>query len=86
MVSSLPRREVVRKERAVSLLNAGARPLAKAEALLMRARMDFVELKRTGSRQVLPELLADVTKLKCEIEQLDTTIKAPMRDDGQDHS
>ena len=73
MANSLPRR----KERAVSLLNAGARPLAKAEALLMRTRIDFVELKRTGSRQVLPELLADVTKLKCEIEQLETTSKDP---------
>lgn len=38
----------------------------------MRTRIDLVELKRTGSRQVLPELLADVTKLKSEIEQLES--------------
>ena len=61
-----------RKERAVTLFNSGARPLEKAEELLMRTRIDLVELKRTGSRQVLPELLADVTKLKSEIEQLES--------------
>lgn len=73
MIGSLPRGEGGRKERAVTLLNAGARPLAKAEALLMRTRIDFVELKRTGSRQVLPKLLDDVNRLKSEIERLETT-------------
>ena len=62
----------VRKERAMSLLNRGARPLENVEDLLMRARVDLVELKRTGFREGLPELLADVTKLKSEIEQLES--------------
>ncbi len=60
-----------RKERAVNLLNSGARPLENVEDLLMRARVDLVELKRTGSRKGLPELVADVTKLKSEIERLE---------------
>jgi hypothetical protein len=60
----------VRKERAMSLLNRGARPLENVEDLLMRARVDLVELKRTGFREGLPELVADVTKLKREIDRL----------------
>ena len=59
-----------RKERAVRLLNSGARPLENVEDLLMRARVDLVELKRTGFREGLPELVADVTKLKREIDRL----------------
>jgi hypothetical protein len=31
----------------------------------------LVELKRTGSRKGLPELVADVTKLKSEIDRLE---------------
>jgi hypothetical protein len=62
-----------RKERAVRLLNSGARPLENVEDLLMRARVDLVELKRTGSREGLPELVADVTKLKREIDRLEKT-------------
>jgi len=38
---------------------------------LMRTRVDLAELKRTGAREGLPELLADVTELKSEIEQLE---------------
>jgi len=64
-----------RKERAVTLFKSGVRPVEKAEELLMRTRMELVELKRTGSRQVLPELLADVVKLKNEIEQLKSEIE-----------
>lgn len=64
-----------RRERAETLLSSGARPFEKAGELLMRARMDLVELKRTGSRQVLPQLLAEVTKLKREIERLERTFK-----------
>jgi hypothetical protein len=37
----------------------------------MRTRVDLAELKRTGAREGLPELLADVTELKSEIEQLE---------------
>jgi hypothetical protein len=59
-----------RKERAEILLNSGARPLENVEDLLMRARVGLVELKRTGFRQGLPQLVADVTKLKSEIERL----------------
>jgi hypothetical protein len=65
-----------RRERAVTLFESGVRPVEKAEELLMRARMELVELKRTGSRQVLPELLADVTKLKNEIEQLRSELES----------
>jgi len=61
----------VRKERAMSLLNRGARPLENVEDLLMRARVDLVELKRTGFREGLPELVADATKLKSEVERLE---------------
>jgi hypothetical protein len=60
-----------RNERATSLLNSGARPLENVEDLLMRARVDLAEIKRTGAREGLPELLADVTKLKSEIERLE---------------
>jgi hypothetical protein len=60
-----------RKARAVSLLNCGARSLENIEDLLMRARVDLVELKRTGLREGLSELVADVTKLKSEIERLE---------------
>ena len=60
-----------RKDRAVRLLNSGARPLENVEDLLMRARVDLVELKRTGSRDRLTELASDVTKLKSEIERLE---------------
>jgi hypothetical protein len=44
--------------------------LESVEALLMRARVDLAELKRTGAREGLPELLDDVTELKREIEQI----------------
>jgi DNA-binding ferritin-like protein len=60
-----------RKARAVRLLNSGARPLENVEDLLKRARVDLVELKRTGSREGLPELVADLTKLRSEIERLE---------------
>jgi hypothetical protein len=62
-----------RKERAVRLLNSGARHLENVEDLLMRARVDLVELKRTGFREGLPELVADVARLKSEIERLEET-------------
>ena len=55
------------------LLNSSARHLENVEDLLMRARVDLVELKRTGFREGLPELVADVTKLKSEIERLEET-------------
>jgi len=45
--------------------------LENVEDLLMRTRVDLAELKRTGAREGLPELLADVTELKSEIEQLE---------------
>jgi len=60
-----------RKIRAVNLLNSGARSLENVEDLLMRARVDLVELKRTGSRERLSELVADVINLKSEIERLE---------------
>jgi hypothetical protein len=60
-----------RKARAVRLLNGGARSLENIEDLLMRARVDLVELKRTGLREGLSELVADVTRLKGEIERLE---------------
>ena len=60
-----------RKKRAVTLFNSGARPLEKAEELLMRTRIELVELKRTGFREGLPELVADATKLKSEVERLE---------------
>jgi len=60
-----------RKDQAASLLNSGARQLENVEDLLMRARVDLAEVKRTGAREGLPELLADVTKLKSEVEQLE---------------
>ena len=52
------------------LLGRSARPLESVEDLLMRARVDLAELKRTGAREGLPELLDDVTELKREIEQI----------------
>jgi hypothetical protein len=52
-------------------LNGGARSLENIEDLLMRARVDLVELKRTGLREGLSELVADVTRLKGEIERLE---------------
>jgi hypothetical protein len=61
----------VREEPAASLLDRNARPLENVEDLLMRTRVDLAELKRTGAREGLPELLADVTELKSEIEQLE---------------
>jgi hypothetical protein len=45
--------------------------LENIEDLLMRARVDLVELKRTGLREGLSELVADVTRLKGEIERLE---------------
>jgi hypothetical protein len=59
------------KDQAASLLNSGARQLESVEDLLTRARVDLAEVKRTGAREGLPELLADVTKLKSEVEQLE---------------
>lgn len=61
----------VREEPAASLLDRNTRPLENVEDLLMRTRVDLAELKRTGAREGLPELLADVTELKSEIEQLE---------------
>jgi len=52
------------------LLDRSARPLESVEDLLMRARVDLAELKRTGAREGLHELLDDVTELKREIEQI----------------
>ena len=52
------------------LLDRSARPLESVEDLLMRALVDLAELKRTGAREGLPELLDDVTELKREIEQI----------------
>ena len=52
------------------LLDRSARPLESVEDLLMRARVDLAELKRTGAGEGLPELLDDVTELKREIEQI----------------
>ena len=60
-----------REEPAASLLDRNTRPLENVEDLLMRTRVDLAELKRTGAREGLPELLADVTELKSEIEQLE---------------
>jgi hypothetical protein len=60
-----------RKERAASLLDSCARPLENVEDLLMRTRVDLAELKRTGAREGFSELVADVTKLKSEVEQLE---------------
>jgi len=57
----------VRKERAMSLLNRGARPLENVEDLLMRARVDLVELKRTGFREGLPELMADALSSRARL-------------------
>jgi hypothetical protein len=54
----------------VSLLN-----LNRVEDLLMRTRIELVELKRTGSLQGLPELTADVTKLKGKLERLEELLK-----------
>jgi hypothetical protein len=53
------------------LLDRSARPLESVEDLLMRARVDLAELKRTGAREGLPELLDDVTELKRELEKLE---------------
>jgi hypothetical protein len=69
-----------REERAASLLDRNTRPLENVEDLLMRTRVDLAELKRTGAREGLPELLADVTELKSEIEQLEAP---PGREAGQ---
>ena len=55
----------------VAVLDSSTRPLEHVEGLLMRARVDLAEVKRTGAREGLPELLADVTELKSEIEQLE---------------
>ena len=68
------------KNRAVGLLNGDAQPLNNVENLLVRARVDLGELKRTGSRQGLPELMADVAELKSEIEELENQSK--LHDDG----
>lgn len=59
-----------RKARAETLLNSSARSWENIEDLLMRARVELVELKRTGAREGLSELAADVTRLKSEIERL----------------
>jgi hypothetical protein len=69
--SQQPKEAEARKNRAVSWLNGDAQPLNNVENLLVRARVDLGELKRTGSRQGLPELMADVAELKSEIEQLE---------------
>ena len=58
-------------ERPTGLFDSSARHLENVEGLLMRTRVDLAELKRTGAREGLPELLADVTELKSEIEQLE---------------
>jgi hypothetical protein len=58
----------------VNLLNSGARSLENVEDLLMRARVDLVELKRAGPRERLSELVADVTNLKSEIERLECSL------------
>ena len=63
----------VGKERASSLLDGNARSLENVEDLLMRTRVDMAELKRTGAREGFSELVADVTKLKSEVEQLEET-------------
>ena len=67
---------VAREERAASLLNRNARPLKNVEDLLMRTRVDLAELKRTGARESWSELLADMTKLKSELEQLQEPLEA----------
>jgi len=59
-----------RKERVTGLLNDGARALEDLEDLLMRVRVDLVELKRTGTRDGVSELVADTKKLTREIERL----------------
>ena len=61
---------VTAEEGPAGLLDRSARPLESVEDLLMRARVDLAELKRTGAREGLPELLDDVTELKREIEQI----------------
>jgi len=61
---------VAAKKGPAELLDRSARPLESVEDLLMRARVDLAELKRTGAREGLPELLDDVTELKREIEQI----------------
>jgi|EndMetStandDraft_2_1072991.scaffolds.fasta_scaffold30286_7 hypothetical protein len=63
-------RPIAADEQLTSLKSA-SRPLQYLEELLMRARINFAELKRTGAREGLSELLSDVTKLKSEIEQLE---------------
>jgi hypothetical protein len=65
-----------RKNRAVGLFNGDAQPLNNVENLLVRARVDLGELKRTGSRQGLAELMADVADLKSEIDQLENKSKS----------
>jgi hypothetical protein len=66
---SIPRQPAA-EERPPSLLDSSARPLENVEDLLMRARVGLAELKRTWGRSGLPELQADATKLKSEVEQL----------------
>jgi len=61
---------IAAEEGPADLLDNSARSLESVEDLLMRARVDLAELKRTGAREGLPELLDDVTELKREIEQI----------------
>jgi hypothetical protein len=61
---------------AAGLLNSGLQQLKNVEDLLVRARVDLAELKRTGAREGLPELLADMTELKSELEQLKASSKS----------
>ena len=68
-----------RKDQAASLLNSGARQLENVEDLLMRARVDLAEVKRTGAREGFSELVADVTKLKSEVEQLEEPLRVAGR-------
>ena len=67
---------VAREERAASLLNRNAPLLENVEDLLMRTRVDLAELKRTGAREGWSELLADMTKLKSQLEQLQVPLEA----------
>jgi len=69
----------VREEPAASLLDRNARPLENVEDLLMRTRVDVAELKRTGAREGFSELVADVTKLKSEVGQLEEPLGGARR-------
>jgi len=67
------------KERASSSLGSNARSLENVEDLLRRTRVDVAELKRTGTREGFSELVADVTKLKSEVEQLEEPLRVAGR-------